>query len=158
LRVVDPALGAYRGRAHQILFGALLAHALSELLNIFLPSIPVVLLKMTIGAVLAVAVVVALVKQHQTDLKSSVRAVTWVAAVFVGLGYLAGYVMMVVMAPGGHLDGTQWGYIKAIADLRPFETRWWLAMLSFTAAAAGLLGATGLLLLRQHWREQEAAA
>jgi hypothetical protein len=66
--------------------------------------------------------------------------------------------MMVVMAPGQRLDGTQWGYIKAIADLRPLATPWWLAILSISAAAALLLGSTGLLLLRQHWRGKETAA
>jgi len=158
IRVTDPALGKYRSRAHQILFWALLADALAEVLNIFLPSIPTVLLCMATGAVLAGAVLIALVKQHQTDLKWAVRTTTWVAAVFVGLGYVGGSVLMAVMAPSGRLDGTQWGYIKAIADLHPLKTTWWLAVLSCTAVAAAALGASGLLLLRQHWREQEAAA
>ena len=157
-RVADPALRVYRSRAHQVLFGALLADAVADVLNILLPSIPVVLLNMLTGAVMAGAVMIALVKQHQTDLKASVRALTWVAAVFVGLGYLTGYVIMVVMAPGQDADATQWGYIKAIADLQPFQTPWWLAVLCITAAVGGLLGATGLLLLREHWRERGAAA
>jgi hypothetical protein len=117
----------------------------------------VVLLGMATGATLSGAVLIALVKQHQTDLKPAVRALTWVTAVFVGLGYLTGYIVMVVMTPGTDQDGTQWGYIKAIADLRPLHTTWWLAILSITATLAGLLGGIGLLLLRQHWREPETA-
>ena len=157
-RVADPSLSVYRSHAHQILFIALLADALADILNIFLPCIPVVLLSVTTGATLAGAVLIALVKQHQTDLKPAVRALTWVTAVFVGLGYLNGYVIMVLMTPGQNLDGTLWGYIKAIADLRPWQTTWWLAILSITATLAGLLGGIGLLLLRRHWREKETAA
>jgi hypothetical protein len=157
-RVVDPTVRAYRSHAHQVLCCALLADALADICNIFLPCIPVVLLCMATGATLAGAVLIALVKQHQTDLKPAVRALTWVTAVFVGLGYLTGYIMMVVMTPGMEQDGTQWGYIKAIAELRPLHTTWWLAILSITATLAGLLGGIGLLLLRQHWREQETAA
>lgn len=157
-RATDPTVGAYRSRSHQILFIALLADAAADTLNIFLPCVPVVLLSVITGGLLAGAVVIALVKQHQTDLKVSVRVLTWVAAGFVGIGYAIGYVIMVGFVPRQHFDGTQWGYIKALADLRPFETPWWLAVLSITAAVGGLLGAGGLLLLRQHWREKEPAA
>lgn len=157
-RVADSTVSAYRSRAHQILFFALLGDAVAAVLNIFLPCAPVVLLDITTGAVLAGAVVIALVKQNQTDLNFAVRVLTWITAVFVGIGYITGYVIMIVMAPGQHFDGTQWGYIKAIADLRPFDTPWWLAVLSISAAMAGLLGATGLLLLRQPGREKANAA
>jgi hypothetical protein len=156
-RVADPTVSVYRSHAHQVLYCALLADALVDLLHIFLPCIPVVLLGMATGATLSGAVLIALVKQHQTDLKPAVRALTWVTAVFVGLGYLTGYIVMVVMTPGTDQDGTQWGYIKAIADLRPLHTTWWLAILSITATLAGLVGGIGLLLLRQHWREPETA-
>lgn len=156
-RVVDPTLSVYRSHAHQVLFLALLAHALANLLNIVLPSIPVVLLNLLTGATLAGAVLIALVKQHQTDLLPAVRALTWVTGVFVGLGYVTGYIVMVLMAPGHNQDGTQWGYIKAIADLRPMQTTWWLAILFTTATVAGLLGGIGLLCLRQHWRHQPTA-
>jgi hypothetical protein len=157
-RALDPALSAYRSRAHQILFLALLADAAAGTLNIFFPCVPVVVLNIITSAVLAGAVLIALVKQHDTDLKRAVRVLTWVAAGFIGTGYVTGYVIMIVMTPGQHLDGTQWGYIKAIADLRPLATPWWLAILTISGALAALLGATGLLLLRQHRREKEAIA
>lgn len=151
----EPALSAYRSRAHRILFIALLAEAMSGTLNILLPGLPAVFLHMMTGGVATCAVVIALVKQQQSDLKLAVRALTWSAAVFVGIRYLAGYVIMVGMTQGQQLDGTQWAYIKAIARLRPLETPWLLAAESITAGVAGLFGATGLLLMR---RKTETAA
>jgi len=158
LRVVDPALTPYRSRVHQVLFFALLADALSGVVHIFLPGVLAVLLSVVTGTTLAGAVVVALVKQYQTDLKFAVRVLTWITAVFVGLGYLAGYVILMVMAQSEHFDGTQWGYIKALAHLEPFETPWLLGILSVSTAIAGLLGGIGLLMLRQHRRDRETAA
>ena len=132
--------------------------ALADVLNVFLPSIPVVLFGMASGAVLAGAVVIALVKQNQTDLKAAVRVVTWISAGFTGIGYIIGYVMMVLLAPGAHTDGTQWGYIKVIASLQPLEKPWWLGILAVSAAMAALLGTLGLRFLGQHWREKEAVS
>jgi hypothetical protein len=99
-------------------------------------------------------VVVALVKQQQTDLKSPVRALTWAAAGFIGLQRVTGYIILLVMMQSQHLDGTQWGYIRALARLRPLETPWLLALLSISAGAAALFGAVGLLLLP---RKRESA-
>ena len=153
-RVADPTVSPYESRAHSILFIALLVDASTNSLNIILPGIPAVVASAITGALLAGAVIVALVKQHHTDLAAGIRILTWVAAAFVALGYLAGYVIMIVLTEGQHLDGTQWGYLKALADLQPFETPWWLAVLSIGAAGAALLGVTGLSLLRQHRRHQ----
>lgn len=157
-RVQDSSVSAYRSRIHQILFFALLADAGAGVLNIFLPGIWSVLLNIITGGVVAGAVLIALVKQNQTDLKTAVRVLTWITAVFVGLGYLVGYVIMMVLVQGEKLDGTQWGYMKAMGGLQPFEKPWWLATLCVFAALATLFGVTGLLLLRQHWREKEPAA
>jgi len=158
-RLAGPALGVYRGRSHAILFIALLAVAAAMMLNIFLPSTPVVLLELLVDGVLAIALIIALVKQHQTDLKPAVRVVTWIAAGVVGFGYIVGYVIMFLITAGGHNpDGTQWGYIRGVAELQPLETPWWLVILSITAAVNVALGVTGLLFLQKHWREKEAAA
>jgi hypothetical protein len=151
----EPALSAYRSQAHRILFIALLAEAVSGTLNILLPGLPAVFLKIITGGVATCAVLIALVKQHQSDLKLAVRALTWCAGVFEGIRSLAGYVIMVGMAQGQQFDGTQWGYLKAFAQLRPLETPWLLAVQSVSAGVAGLFGASGLLLMR---RKPETAA
>ncbi len=151
-------VNVYRGRWHQILFIALLAEALGNTLTIFLPCVPITLLNTFVGAALGMAVIIALVKQHQTDLKPAVGVLTWITGGFVGLDYIVGYFMMIFLTPALHLDGTQWEYIKGLSGLRPLETPWWLGILCGFAAVAGLLGASGLLLLRQHWREKETAA
>jgi len=154
-RLADPTMSAYRSRAHRMLFFALLAGVVTDTLTIFFPCVLVVLLNMITGCTVAGAVVIALVKQHQTDLKPALRVLTWVIAGFVAISYVIGYVIMIVVTAGNELDGTQWGYIKAIAALRPFEKPWLLADLSITAALAGIFGTAGLLLLRQPRHERK---
>ncbi|HEV2695952.1 MAG TPA: hypothetical protein VG347_23900 [Verrucomicrobiae bacterium] len=158
-RLADPAVSVYRGRSHQWLFITLLVAAVPELLNIFLPCSPVVFLEMIVSGILAVTLIASLVKQQQTDLKPAVRLVTWITAAAVAISYIVGYVVMFLITAGGHnTDGTQWGYIRGVAELRPLETTWFLVILSVTAAVHVLLGVTGLLFLQQHWREKEIAA
>ncbi len=155
-RLADPDVKAYHSRVHQVLYVTLLAETLACVLNIFLPGMLAVFLRVVIGAVLAGAVLIALVKQHQTDLKFGVRVLTWITGGFVALRYVAGYFIMLIMSGQRGLDGTAIGPLRAIAALRPFETTWWLAILCLGAAGSALLGVTGLLLLRQHQRETGA--
>jgi hypothetical protein len=158
VHLADSEVQVYRSRIHQILFCALLGAAVVDTLNIFLPNLPVIVLNTLLSALVAIAVLVALVKQHQTDLKPAVRVLTWCAAVYVGLGYLAGYVIMMAVIPAHGFDGTQWGYLKGLSELKPFETAWWLGVLVTSAAFSGIFGLLGLRMLREHWREKQPAA
>jgi hypothetical protein len=149
---------AYRGPWHRILFAALLANAFSNILNIFWPGLPVVLLTMIINAAIAISAVVALVKQHQTTLPAALRVLTWCSGLFMALNYGASYVMHIVLAPSEHLDGTEWAYLKALAALQPFATHWWLGILAAAAVLSLVLGGCGLFLLRRPMQLTETAA
>jgi len=157
-RLIDPNTSAYDSRLHEVLYWTLLADAFASMLNIFLPCVPIVVLNAFTGLGITGLVLVALVKQHATDLKPALRIVTWITAAFCGIAYIISYIMLFAMNMTHRLDGTQWGYIKAIAALQPFETPWWLAILTFNTVSSALLGVSGLLLLRQHWREKKLAA
>jgi hypothetical protein len=156
-RVTDANIRAYDSRAHQILFYIVLADAFTDVLNIFLPSMPVVLLGALTGAAMAGAVLIALVKQHETDLKPPVRFVTWFTAAVTGVSYIAGYVILVMLVPQAQTEGTEWGMLKGLAALRPLESPGLLAVLVVGAALDAVLGLAGLLLLGQHRREKAAA-
>lgn len=157
-RLIDPAVSPYQSKAHQVLFTVMLAMMVADVLYIFLPSVPTVLLDMLVTLGMAGAVVVSLVKQTDTNLKPAVRVVTWIAAGYTGIEYVLGYIAMFFLVPDQKLDGTQWGYIKAWAQMNPLENRGWLIALMASATVAGILGIVGLLFLRQHWREQNTTS
>ncbi len=152
--LVDPTLEPYHSNAHRILFFLLLGLMVADALYIVLPSVVTVLLDMAVTAALTIYVLVALVKQNETDLKVAVRVVTWIACAFTAVSYIIGYVGRFSLAANGKLDSGEWGYIKALAAMRPLESSGRLATLLIGAAVAGILGVAGLLFLRQHWREK----
>jgi hypothetical protein len=147
----------YRSRAHQILFFALLADAATSLVILFWQHLALIALSALVGLVYLGATVLALVKQHGTNLSRAVRALTWVVAVYAGLSYLVSYIVMMVMGPAQNLDGTQLDYFKALANLDPFTTTWWLVLLLVHLFGSALFGVLGLLLLNRYWRERLTA-
>ncbi len=156
LTVLSPATKLYRSRTHQMLFWLLLADAFVSALKIFLPSTAFVVLGMALAAALIGIAVLALVKQHNTDLKPFVRTLTWVAAIYIGVRYFVGYNLMVIMISPGRLNGLQWEYVTEIAKLDPLETPWLLAILVSSLLSSGALGVLGMLGLRRHWLEKQA--
>lgn len=148
---------AYRSRAHQILFFALLADAAISLVILFWHHLALIALSALVGLIYLGATVLALVKQHGTNLNRAVRGLTWVVAVYAGLSYLVSYIVMMVMGPAQNLDGTQLDYFKALAELDPFATTWWLVLLLAHLFGSAILGALGLLWLHRYWRESSTA-
>jgi hypothetical protein len=153
-RVIDPTLSHYDSKVHQILFTVLLAMMVADVFYIMLPSVATVLLNSLVTLGVAAAVVIALVKQNNTDLKPAVRVVTWITAGYVAVSYFVGYITMFFLVPQDKLDGTQWGHVKALAEIHPLESKGWLITFLASATISGVLGLAGLLLLRQHNREQ----
>jgi hypothetical protein len=48
--------------------------------------------------------------------------------------------------------------IKAMAEIQPLTSPGWLWTLTASASISAILGISGLLLMRQHWREKDQAA
>jgi hypothetical protein len=155
-KVLDPAV-PYRSRAHQILFLSLLADAATALVILFWQHLAIIGLSALVGLVYLGATVLALIKQHGTNLSSGLRTLTWVVAGYAGLSYLVSYIVMLVISPAQNLDGTQWEYFKALAALDPFGTTWWLVLLLVHLFGSAILGALGLLMLNRYWRERFTA-
>lgn len=157
-RIIDPTVSHYDSKVHQILFMVLLAMMVADVLNIVLPSVATVIINSLVTLGVAAAVIISLVKQHDTDLKPAVRVITWIAAGYVGLSYVVGYITMVFLVRQDNFDGTQWGRIKAMAEIHPLESKGWLIAFLLSATISGVLGLAGLLLLRQHHGEQNVTS
>jgi hypothetical protein len=150
------AVRPYRSNAHKVLFIALIADAVMSLVHIALPSLAVILISMIVGITATISLLIGLVRQSDSDLKAAVRYVTWTAAVFTGINYLVGYMVMIILIPARNLDGTQWEYIKALSEIQPLTTPWMLALLIFNTVVSATLGLAGIMFLRKHWAEKSA--
>jgi hypothetical protein len=99
---------------------------------------------------MGIFVIIALVKQHNSDISSALRAITWASLGFVGITFIAGYVISVVFTfknPG--IAYNQWELFKSMSSLSPWENPLVLGFDIFTIFGAFFLGIPGLLMLKK---------
>jgi len=147
----------YRSRMHRILYGLLLLAAGATVLNIFRPSVPVIMLKMILQLALLASVILALIKQDETDLKPALKSLTWGVGGYLLVNALVGYVILLSTINTQHTPATQWAFIQTLAALQPMATPWWLDLLVISAVISAALSLWGNLLLGKHWRDKAAA-
>ena len=99
---------------------------------------------------MGIFVIIALVKQHNTDMSNALRAITWASLGFISITFVAGYGISVVFAfknPG--LAYNQWQLFKSISSLSPWENPLVLGLDIFAICGGFFLGISGLLTLKQ---------
>ena len=82
----------------------------------------VTFLSAVVGICMGIFVIIALVKQYNTDMTNALRVITWVSLGFVSVTFVAGYAVSMVFAfknPG--LAYNQWELFKSISNLSPWE-------------------------------------
>ncbi len=138
------------GKAHLVLFGLLLFDGLLAALEFFITHVVPTLLSSITGLCLGIFVIIALVRQHNSDMSGSLRTVTWTSLGYIGITFVAGYVVSMVFAmknPG--LVYNQWEIFKSLANLSPWESPLKLGFNIFVICGALFLGLPGLWILHR---------
>ncbi len=139
-----------KGHAHMILFGLLLVDGLLVALKFFFSHVSLTVSGSVASICMGIFVIVALVKQHDSDMIRSLRILTWVTLGFVGISFAAGYIVSMTLAlkhPGVMYN--QWELLKSISDLSPWESPFMLGMDIFVLCGALFLGFPGLFMLKK---------
>jgi hypothetical protein len=142
-----------KGRAHLVLFGLLVLDGVLATSGFFFTHVMVTILSSVAGICMGISVIIALVKQYNSNMSNALRAITWACLGFVAITFLAGYVMTMVFAfknPG--IAHNQWELFKSISSLSPWENSLVLGFDIFTICGAFFLGISGLLMLKQSVR------
>ena len=142
-----------KGRVHLVLFGLLVLDGVLATLGFLFSHVVVTILSSVAGICMGIFVVIALVKQHNSDMSDALRAVTWACLGFVGITLVAGYGISMVSAfknPG--LAYNQWELFKSMSSLSPWENPLVLGFDIFTICGAFFLGIAGLLMLKRSGR------
>ena len=137
------------GRAHMILFSILVVDAVLVASEFFISHAVTTVLNSVCGLCLGIFVIVALVKQHNSNLPGSLRILTWCSLGFVGINFLVGYIVGMVLA-FNHNTGfgyNHWEVIKSISSLSPWDNPLKLGYNIFVLGAASFLGIAGMILL-----------
>jgi len=139
-----------KGRVHLVLFGLLVLDGVLATSGFLFTHVIVTILGSVAGICMGIFVIIALVKQHDSDMSNALRAITWACLGFVAIIFLAGYIISMVFAfknPG--IAYNQWELFKSISSLSPWENPLVLGFDIFTICGAFFLGISGLLMLKQ---------
>lgn len=95
-------------------------------------------------------VIIALVKQHQSDMNGALRALTWITLGYVCLGFVIGYVLYSIIAfKNPDIMNNQWEMIKAISAMSPWDNPFMMSIYIFFICSSLILGISGLILLNK---------
>ena len=139
-----------KGRAHLVLFGLLVLDGVLATSGFLFTHVIVTILSSVASICMGIFLIIALVKQHNSDMSNALRAITWASLGFVGVAFIGGYVISMVSAfqnPG--LAYNQWELFKSISSLSPLENSLVLGYDIFTICGAIFLGIPGLLMLKR---------
>ena len=104
-----------RGRVHLFLFALLISDGLIVAASFMLTHVALTLLGSAVTMLLGICVVVALVKQHESNLKRPLRTLTWAALGYVCFSFIAGYIISMgdrIQAPGNFAEPV--GIVQAV--------------------------------------------
>ena len=100
----------------------------------------------------SVLIIVALVRQYESDIPGSVRGMAWASLGFLCLAYFLSYALMIstLVANRQQQVMTQWDVYRAMLDLSPQDSPFQMAIFLFSASFSIALGTLGLLRVRKH--------
>jgi hypothetical protein len=147
-----------KGRAHMVLFVLLLIDGFLVSLGFLSSHVALTLLSSIASISMGIFVIVALVKQHDSNINGSLKAITWASLGFICINFVAGYVFSFVFAmqtPG--VVYNQWEMLKSLSLLSPWESPLKLSYDIFTLCGALFLGIPGLFMLYRFGRASKAS-
>jgi len=107
----------------------------------------------------SILVIVALVKQHESDIPGPVRRMAWASLGFVCVSYILSYILMMTTLMAGRPERmmTQWDMYRVMLDLSPQDSPLVMGVYGFSATCSLVLGALGLVRVKRH-RDDSASA
>lgn len=147
------------GRAHVGLFVLLLMDGALVSLGFFFTHVILTIIGSITILCMGIFVIVALVKQQNSNLDGSLRVITWASLGFVCINFVAGYIISIVFAtqnPG--IVYNQWEIFKSMSLLSPWESPLKMSFDIFTICGAVFLGIPGLFMLYRSDSESKAKA
>ena len=152
-QALPAALKAEKGKAHLLLFVLLVFDALIIAAGFLLTHVALTLLGTAVTMAMGICVVIALVKQHESSLKKSLRSMTWAALGYVGFSFLSGYIVsMGVAFKNPQIVQSQWELVKLISNITPWQSPLMMTVSIVALCAAALIGTAGLCMLKNPQR------
>jgi len=138
-----------KGRVHLALFVLLVVDSLFIGGSFFYTHVALSLAGTAVSMLLAICVIIALVKQHENNLKHSLRKITWAALGYVCFSFVAGYIVtMTVTFQHPEIWQNQWEMFKMLSSISPWESPLLMTVNIIALCAALIISIPGFLLLK----------
>jgi hypothetical protein len=140
----------YAGGFHTVLFCLLLADSVFTAFDMVSESLAPTLIASLVTLGVAFFCVVGLVRQQGSSLARTVKTLTWMTLVYVGLGIVAGYAILFAVSvrdPG--LIHSEWEFLRVAAEISPFDSPFIMGAFLVGIFLPLVLGLTGLVALRR---------
>ena len=139
------------GRYHMILFVLLLTDGVLVTSEFIMLHVVATVLSSLASLFVGIFAIVALVRQHNSDLPGFLRKLTWTTLGFVGATFLVGYVVGMVLAfENPAMAYNQWKIVKSISSLSPWDSALKMGYNILVIGGALFLGLPGLVALKQN--------
>ncbi len=144
------ALRNEKGRAHVGLFLLLLLEGILVSAGFFVTHVTLTVISSVAGLCTGICVIVALIKQYDSNIGASLKAITWASLGFICINFVAGYIISLMFAMRNpEVAYNQWEMLKSMSLLSPWESPLKLGFDIFTICGALFLGLPGLLMLHR---------
>ena len=148
--IADLPTGQGGMKIHQILFAILIFDGLVTYLDFFYNYVIITLFGTTISMAACVLVIMALVRQHESNLISSIRMITWTAFVYLCINIFIGYIFyFIVIFRNPEMSHNQWELIKAMSQMSPWDNSMMMGIYIFSICSSLILGLSGLIISRR---------
>jgi hypothetical protein len=99
-----------------------------------------------------ILIVVALVRQVESDIPDTVRKITWASLGFICVSYFLGYILMMTTLVTNKPERivTQWDVYRMMLDLSPQDSPLVMGVYAFASTCSLALGALGLFRVKKH--------
>jgi hypothetical protein len=142
-----------KGRLHFLLFTLLIIEGLIVAAGFVFTHIALTLMSTAVTMMVGISVVVALVKQHQSNLKKPLRSITWAALGYVCFSFFADYILTVWIAfKNPQIMRNQWELFKLISTITPWQSPVMMTLNIVVLGASMVIGITGLFMLKNPQR------
>jgi len=144
------------GTFHRFLFFLLLAGGLFYAVEFFYHHVALTLLGSAIILGTTACLIIALVKQHESDIKNGLKAVVWTSLGYICVCFLSGYIIFLITAvKTPEIIHNHWELTKRLSALGPWDGPWFMGLYIFSICASFTLGISGLILLKKHVDESK---
>jgi hypothetical protein len=140
------------GTLHLMAFAFLLLDGILIVIELLYHSMVVTGVSSVLTLIYCIFIIIALVRQVESDIPGSVRKMTWASLGFVCVSYFLSYILMVTAFVRDKSERmiTQWDMYRIMLDLSPQDSRLVMGVYAFAAACSLVLGALGLLHVKRH--------